>query len=105
MLLENSLQVCGELTEDEATEILLSKGFDLQGKILKYERSMIKQALAQANGRITHAASLLRLSYQGLAYIIQSRHRIYSRNALRCAAVRERPETKTGWLYGLHLNL
>lgn len=64
----------GELSGEEATEILLSKGFDLQGKILEYERSMIKQALAQANGRITHAASLLRLSYQGLAYIIESRH-------------------------------
>jgi tetratricopeptide (TPR) repeat protein len=64
----------GEITEDDATEILLSKGFDLQGKMSEYERSMIKQALAQANGRITHAASLLRLTYQGLAYIIQSRH-------------------------------
>lgn len=64
----------GELSGEEATEILFSKGFDLQGKILEYERSMIKQALAQANGRVTHAASLLRLTYQGLAYIIQSRH-------------------------------
>lgn len=64
----------GELSGEDATEILLSTGFDLQGKVLEYERSMIKQALVQANGRITHAASLLRLSYQGLAYIIQSRH-------------------------------
>ncbi|MEK6282039.1 MAG: helix-turn-helix domain-containing protein [Acidobacteriota bacterium] len=64
----------GELSDEEATEILLSKGFDFHGKVLEYERSMIKQALAQANGRITHAASLLRLSYQGLAYIIESRH-------------------------------
>lgn len=64
----------GELSGEEATEILLS-GFDLQGKILEYERSMIKQALAQANGRVTHAASLLGLSYQGLAYIIGARHK------------------------------
>jgi DNA-binding NtrC family response regulator len=64
-----------ELSSEEATEILLSKGFDFQGRILEYERSMIKQALAQANGRITHAASLLRLSYQGLAYIIEARHK------------------------------
>jgi tetratricopeptide (TPR) repeat protein len=64
----------GELSGEEATEILLS-GFNLQGKILEYERSMIKQALAQANGRITHAASLLGLSYQGLAYIIGARHK------------------------------
>ena len=64
----------GELSEDEATEILLSKGFDFHGKVLEYERSMIKQALAQANGSVTHAGSLLRLSYQGLAYIIEARH-------------------------------
>ncbi len=64
----------GELSGDEATEILLSKGFDFHGKVLEYERSMIKEALAQANGSVTHAASLLRLSYQGLAYIIESRH-------------------------------
>jgi len=64
----------GELSEEQATEILLSKGFDFQGTMLEYERSIIKRALAQANGRITHAASLLRLTYQGLAYIIDSRH-------------------------------
>jgi hypothetical protein len=64
----------GELTGEEATEILLSKGFDFHGKVLEYERSMITQALAQANGRVTHAAGLLRLTYQGLAYIIESRH-------------------------------
>jgi len=64
----------GTLSGDEATEILLTKGFDFQGTMLAYERSMIKQALAQANGRITHAASLLRLTYQGLAYIIETRH-------------------------------
>ena len=64
----------GELSGDEATEILLSKGFDFHSKVLEYERSLISQALAQANGRITHAAALLRLTYQGLAYIIQARH-------------------------------
>lgn len=64
----------GELNGEEATEILLS-GFDLQGKMLEYERSMIKQALAQTNGRVTHAASLLGLSYQALGYIIGARHK------------------------------
>ena len=64
----------GELNGEQATEILLS-GFDLQGKMLEYERSMIKQALAQTNGRVTHAASLLGLSYQALGYIIGARHK------------------------------
>lgn len=39
------------------------------------EKALIKQALTQANGRVTHAASLLSMSYQALAYIIESRHK------------------------------
>jgi tetratricopeptide (TPR) repeat protein len=65
----------GELSTEEATEILLTKPCDFQDRILKYERAMIKQALAQVNGRVTHAASLLGLSYQGLCYIIETRHK------------------------------
>lgn len=64
----------GELSADEANEILLTKPGDLQENILKYERKLISQALAQTNGRVTHAASLLGLSYQGLSYIIETRH-------------------------------
>lgn len=65
----------GELSADEANEILLTKPCDLQDGILNYERRMIRQALAQANGRITHAADLLGLTYQGLSYMIQTRHK------------------------------
>lgn len=67
--------VRGELSAEQATEVILSRPGDLQQKILEYERQMIKRALAQANGRVTHAASLLGLSYQGLTYIIGSRHK------------------------------
>jgi tetratricopeptide (TPR) repeat protein len=65
----------GELSSEEATEILLTKPCDLQQKILKYEGALIKQALARANGSVTHAASLLNMSYQALIYIIESRHK------------------------------
>lgn len=64
-----------ELSTDEATEVLLTKQCDLQEKMLKYERSMIKQALAQTSGSVTRAASLLGLTHQGLAYVIQARHK------------------------------
>jgi tetratricopeptide (TPR) repeat protein len=67
--------VPGELSSEEATEILLTKPGALQERKLTYERTLIKQALAQANGRVTHAASLLGMSYQGLCYIIESRHK------------------------------
>jgi tetratricopeptide (TPR) repeat protein len=67
--------VRGELSPERATELILSTPGDLQQTRLDAEREMIRQALAQANGSVTHAARLLSLSYQGLTYIIQSRHK------------------------------
>jgi tetratricopeptide (TPR) repeat protein len=64
----------GELTGEEATEILLTKACDLQDRVSKFEATLIKQALAQTNGSVTRAAALLNLSHQGLAYIIGARH-------------------------------
>lgn len=42
-------------------------------KLLKYGL-VIKKALAQVNGRLTYAASLLGINHQSLAFIIESRH-------------------------------
>jgi transcriptional regulator with PAS, ATPase and Fis domain len=46
----------------------------LQAQLEKHERLVIKQALAEVDGRVTYAASLLDMRYQSLAYIIESRH-------------------------------
>lgn len=54
--------------------VLLSKPHGLEDSVLKYEKALIKQALVQANGSVTHAASLLGVSYQALGYMIQARH-------------------------------
>ena len=62
-----------ELNADEATEILTEAG-GLREKLRRYEEVVIKQALAQVNGSVTHAASLLEINYQSLAYIIENRH-------------------------------
>lgn len=67
--------VRGEMSAEDAIEILLTKRGDLQERMLKYEGSLIKQALAQANGSVTHAASLLGTSYQALSYMIETRHK------------------------------
>lgn len=48
---------------------------DLPQAILKYEETLIRQALAKANGSVTRAAALLGISYQGLAYTIEARHK------------------------------
>ena len=63
-----------ELSADEATEILLSEPGGLREQLRKYEGVVIKQALSQVNGSVTHAASLLDVNYQTLAYIIETRH-------------------------------
>ena len=58
---------------EEATEILTeASGF--REKIRRYEEVVIKRALAEVNGSVTHAASLLQMNYQSLAYIIENRH-------------------------------
>jgi tetratricopeptide (TPR) repeat protein len=56
----------GELSAEEANEILFVKPFDLQDMMLKHEGTLIKRALVQSNGSVTHAASLLGMSYQAL---------------------------------------
>jgi tetratricopeptide (TPR) repeat protein len=83
--------VRGELSAEKATEILLRKSGCLQERVLDVEREMIKQALAQANGSITHAASSLGLSYQALSYIITARHKDLLRE--RSPVHRRRPRT------------
>lgn len=67
--------VRGELSAAQANEILLNKPGGLQQRLLDVEREIIKQALGQADGRVTHAASLLGMSYQALAYVIAARHK------------------------------
>ena len=41
---------------------------------MRFERGLISEALAQVNGKVTHAAKLLGLNYQKLAYIIETKH-------------------------------
>jgi tetratricopeptide (TPR) repeat protein len=67
--------LAGELDSDKVSEILFTKPFNLQDMMLKHEGTLIKKALVQANGSVTHAASLLGMSYQALCYVLESRHR------------------------------
>lgn len=62
------------ITED-AAEGLLNEPLDFEQERLKAENAMIKRALAQVNGSLTRAASMLNMSYQKLAYILETRHR------------------------------
>lgn len=64
----------GEMDADEALETLLNKPPDLQGEVLKFERNLIRQTLLKVDGSITLAAPLLGMTYQGLGYVIETRH-------------------------------
>ncbi len=59
----------------EKAEALFNRGCSLPKEILKFEHGLIKNTLAQVNGSVTHAAKLLGVSYQRLAYTIESRHK------------------------------
>lgn len=63
-----------EMHVEGVTEPPLNITCDLNEEKLKHERELIRQALAKVDGRLTRAASLLNMSYQGLAYIIEKRH-------------------------------
>jgi len=57
-----------------AYELLFNKPCDLEAEVLRFERARIVEALAKVNGKVTHAAELLGMNYQKLAYIIETRH-------------------------------
>ena len=69
-----ALKLRGEEKPEATKEVLFNKPRNVKQDLLDIEREMIRKALAEVNGRVTHAASLLGMSYQGLAYLIQSRH-------------------------------
>lgn len=63
-----------KLKTADVSEVLFNKPYDLEEEVLKFERGRISEALAKVNGKVTHAAKLLGLNYQKLAYIIETRH-------------------------------
>ena len=69
-----ALELLSEKGADEATPALFNMPCHITDEILKFERSLISQALAKVEGRIVYAAKLLGISYQRLAYVIRSRH-------------------------------
>jgi len=63
-----------EIVPEESTEAAFNPQ-DLPHAILQYEETLVRQALAKANGSVTKAADMLGISYQGLAYTIEARHK------------------------------
>ena len=84
----------GSMTKTpNAHEVLFNKRLDLEAEVLKFERGLISQTLAKVNGKVTHAAELLGLGYQKLAYIIETKHPDLLKKR---TPVRRRPRKKKG---------
>jgi len=64
-----------ETAAEDPIEYLFNKPVDLQNEVLKFEGRVIQRALAKANGSLTRAAASLSMSYQALAYILESRQK------------------------------
>jgi tetratricopeptide (TPR) repeat protein len=63
------------IIEDTGAEVLTNKPLDFEQEKLKTEKAMIRRALALADGSPTRAARLLSMTYQKLAYIMETRHK------------------------------
>jgi tetratricopeptide (TPR) repeat protein len=69
--LANSNQATPAATESVA----LTPGFSLDTEVLRYEGNLIRRALEESGGSVTRAARLLGVTHQGLAFILNGRHR------------------------------
>ena len=69
-------EIGGNLTASEDARV--SCGRTLSEEIQSYEHELIKRALENAQGSITHAARSLGISYQALGYMLETRHKALS---------------------------
>jgi tetratricopeptide (TPR) repeat protein len=51
------------------------EGYSLEGEVLSYEANLIRQALEATGGSVTRAARMLGVTHQGLAFILNGRHK------------------------------
>lgn len=82
--LRTCMRIIAETSEKESA-VAESESGTLEDKVLNLEASLIKQALDREHGSITRAAHALGLTHQGLAYILNNRHKalLPSRNPAR----------------------
>jgi len=58
----------------DVPQFLFNKHYDLEDEVLKFERGLISETLAKVGGKITHAAKILGVTHDYLAYTIKSKH-------------------------------
>jgi len=85
-----------EIAAEDPIEALFNKPVDLQSEVLKFEGRVIQRALVKANGSLTRAAASLSMSYQALAYILESRQKdlLKERTPIRRRSRRDLAQTE-----------
>ncbi|HKU76038.1 MAG TPA: helix-turn-helix domain-containing protein [Pyrinomonadaceae bacterium] len=58
----------------DVREILFNKHYDLEDEVLRFERRLISETLAKVGGKVTHAAKILGVTHDYLAYTIKTKH-------------------------------
>jgi hypothetical protein len=66
--------LCSDISRDEAGDVLLTTSLDLDQRLLKCEHETIREALAQTDGSVAHAAPLIGRTCQGLTHMIKTKH-------------------------------
>jgi tetratricopeptide (TPR) repeat protein len=68
----------GSKTETEkanSAPVLTGESYSLETEVLRYEANLIRQALETSGGSVTRAARMLGVTHQGLAFILNGRHK------------------------------
>jgi DNA-binding NtrC family response regulator/tetratricopeptide (TPR) repeat protein len=69
------IDVMAEHRTQSVTTAQAWEGCSLEEEVLRYEAGLIKRALETTGGSVTQAARLLGITHQGLAFILQGRHK------------------------------
>jgi tetratricopeptide (TPR) repeat protein len=64
-----------QLSSEGSGQPTLSLGTSLEERVLRYEGELIKAALDASEGSVTHAARMLGVTHQGLAFILNGRQK------------------------------
>jgi tetratricopeptide (TPR) repeat protein len=64
-----------QLSSAQVEPPILSPEISLEEQVLRYEGELIKRALEESEGSVTRAARLLRVTHQGLAFILNGRQK------------------------------
>jgi tetratricopeptide (TPR) repeat protein len=64
-----------ETQKANSARVVTGESYSLETEVLRYEANLIRQALETSGGSVTRAARMLGVTHQGLAFILNGRHK------------------------------